>query len=110
MSVTTEYRHIVLNDNGVPVIEGTRIKVKYLAIDHVGSGMSPEEIESEFPPLTLGQIHSALAYYFDHKAEIDAENKRDYKYVQEQRALQDESPLIKRLRALRLEQEQYVSD
>jgi hypothetical protein len=32
--------------------------------------MSPTEIAEQFH-LTLGEVHAALAYYYDHKDEID---------------------------------------
>jgi hypothetical protein len=31
------------------------------------------EILAEFPDLSLAQVYSALAHYYDHQAEIDAE-------------------------------------
>ncbi len=36
-------------------------------------GWSPEELETQYPHLTMSQIHSALAYYWEHKEEMDAE-------------------------------------
>jgi hypothetical protein len=33
---------------------------------------TPEEFQLAHPHLTLAQIHSALAYYFDHREEIEA--------------------------------------
>jgi hypothetical protein len=33
-------------------------------------GMSVDEIAAEYD-LTLGDVHAALAYYFDHRAEVD---------------------------------------
>ena len=34
-------------------------------------GESPETIQENFPVLKLSQIYGAIAYYLDHKAEID---------------------------------------
>jgi hypothetical protein len=34
-------------------------------------GMSPDEIVSEYPTITLSDVHAALAYYFDHRDEVD---------------------------------------
>ena len=38
-------------------------------------GVSPVELQDYFDtrPLTLGEIHAALAYYNDHKGEIEAD-------------------------------------
>ena len=35
--------------------------------------LSPDEVCDQYPELTLAQIHSALAYYYDHREEIQAE-------------------------------------
>ncbi len=34
--------------------------------------MLPEELVKEFPQLTLSAVYGALAYYYDHKEEIDS--------------------------------------
>ena len=41
-----------------------------MAVWHERLGMRPDEIASEFD-LSLAEIHAALAYYFDHRGEID---------------------------------------
>ena len=58
---------------GKPRIAGTRIRVQDVVILHEDQGLSPDEILQHFPHLTLGQIYTALAYYFDHVAEIRKE-------------------------------------
>lgn len=69
----TTYEHIALQENGVPVIAGTNTKVIELVQEVYAWGWSPEEICYQHPYLTLGQVHSALAYYWDHKDELDAD-------------------------------------
>jgi uncharacterized protein (DUF433 family) len=72
MSLTaTRYKHIILDEAGVPCISGTMTKVVELVLSYVSSGSSPEELHLNYPYLSLGQIHSALAYYWDHKTELD---------------------------------------
>jgi uncharacterized protein (DUF433 family) len=61
--VVTTYEHIKLNKNGVPIIEGTNMKVVELVLEAKAYGWSPEELHFQHPYLSLGQIHSALAYY-----------------------------------------------
>jgi uncharacterized protein (DUF433 family) len=73
LSAETRYEHIVLVDEKVPVILGTNMKVIELVLDKVAYGWSPEELHFQHPDLTLGQIHSALAYYWDHQDELDQE-------------------------------------
>src|SRR5437588_3208482 len=57
---------------GKPRIDGTRIKVEMIAEWIAHRGQTPQEVQSSHPRLTLAQIHSALAYYYDHRQEIDA--------------------------------------
>jgi uncharacterized protein (DUF433 family) len=47
---------------GKPRIRATRIRVKDIVIWHEHLGMSPEEIVSEWPHLTLGDAYAAFAY------------------------------------------------
>lgn len=68
----TTYEHIVLDDRGVPVIEGTTMKVIELVLDTLTYGWSPEEAQRQHPYLSLGQVYSALAYYWDHQDVLDA--------------------------------------
>jgi uncharacterized protein (DUF433 family) len=77
----TRYDHILLNEDRVPMIAGTTMKVIDLVLDHVAYGWSPEELHFQHPHLTMGQIHSALAYYWDHKAELDQDIERRLQFV-----------------------------
>src|SRR3954470_11507358 len=58
---------------GHPHILGHRIKVKHVAVWHEQMGMTPTEIVATYPTITLSQVHAALAYYYDHSDEIQAE-------------------------------------
>jgi len=55
---------------GKPRIAGHRITVQNVAIWHERLGKSADEIATEYD-LTLADVYAALAYYFDHRAEID---------------------------------------
>lgn len=57
---------------GRPIIAGTRITVNCIA-GYYQLGMSIDEILDGLQHLTPSQVHSALAYYFDHQDEIDAD-------------------------------------
>ena len=74
--VETRYEHIVLDENKVPVIGGTTMKVIEIVLDSKAYGWSPEELHFQHPYLTLGQIYSALAYYADHQEELDKDIER----------------------------------
>ena len=58
--------------DGKPIIVGTRITVRCIA-GYYQMGMSADEILTTLPHLTLSQVHSALAYYFDHQNEVDTD-------------------------------------
>jgi uncharacterized protein (DUF433 family) len=68
-----------------PRIAGHRIRVQDIVIWHEKLGMSPEEILRDYPTLTLADIHAALAYYWDHRDELE-------------RAIQDETSLAEEFR------------
>ena len=71
--------------SGKPRIAGTRIRVQ----DIVGLteiGRSPDDIVSGYPHITLADVHAALAYYHDHRAEIDQQIKEDEEFVERFRA------------------------
>lgn len=55
---------------GRPVIAGTGVSVRTIAIDN-DRGLSPEEIAADRPPLSLAQIYAGLAFYHAKKQEID---------------------------------------
>ena len=77
----TRYEHIKLSENQVPMISGTTMKVIELIADHLAYGWSPEELRLQHPYLTMGQIHSALAYYWDHKPELDQDIEKRLQFV-----------------------------
>lgn len=77
----TRYEHIVIDDHDVPLIAGTTMKVIELVTAQMAYGWSPEELHFQFPYLSLGQIHSALAYYWDHQEELDRDIARRLELV-----------------------------
>lgn len=97
-TVATDYKHIILDEQKVPIIAGTKTKVVEVVLDKIAYGWSPEEIHLQHQYLSLGQIHSALAYYWDHKAEIDAMIERDLAYVEAMRKAAGPTPFQRRLR------------
>ena len=56
---------------GKPRIAGTRIRVQDIVVWHEINGEGPDSIVAAHPHLTLGDVHSALAYYFEHVDEIN---------------------------------------
>ncbi|HEY6390594.1 MAG TPA: DUF433 domain-containing protein [Bryobacteraceae bacterium] len=65
-------------------VAGHRVRVLDIVTWHEHQGLTPDEIASRVPSITLAEVHAALAYYFDHVEEIQAE-------MREERALADEA-------------------
>jgi uncharacterized protein (DUF433 family) len=96
---TTTDEHICIGADGTPVIAGTTMKVIELVTAQMAYGWSPEELHFQHPYLSLGQIHSALAYYWDHRAEFDVEIERRRQWAEDMRKESGPSPLAAKLRA-----------
>ena len=94
----TDYKHIVLNEDNVAMIAGTRTKVIELVLDSQAYGWSPEELQFQHSNFTMGQIHSALAYYWDHQDELDADIERRWHEVKQLQQRRELSPVEKRLK------------
>lgn len=85
---------------GRPHISGHRIRVQDIAVWHEQRALSADEIAATiYPHLTLGQIHAALAYYFDHISEIRDQIRADEEFTREF-AKQHPSTLRQKLREL----------
>ena|SRR5579859_1907271 len=62
--------------NGQPVIAGTNVRVSDVVASHISRGLAPEELAVNFG-LDLGQVYAALAFYYQHKAEIDQQMRNE---------------------------------
>jgi uncharacterized protein (DUF433 family) len=95
------YPHLWFDNRGRPWIDDTNVKVIEVVCDYTGWCSTAEEMHEQYPHLSLAQIHSALAYYYDHKQEFDEEIARQVQRVDELAAKANaESPFIQRMRAL----------
>src|SRR5258708_32916910 len=83
---------------GRPRIDGHRITVEDVAIWHERMGISPDEIVSAHPSITLSDVHAALAYYYEHRERIDADISDGKRLVEEMKAKAPSSLLRKKLR------------
>ena len=79
------YPHVEFDEKGNPVLSGTTMKIVELVMAQRAHGWSPEELHFQHPELSLGQIHSALAYYWDHKDELDADIEQRSLYAEQAR-------------------------
>ncbi|WP_036485910.1 DUF433 domain-containing protein [Myxosarcina sp. GI1] len=87
LSLITEHIEITPGVcGGKPRIAKHRIKVQDIAIWHERMGMSPDEIVSNYPSISLSDVYAALAYYHDHLEEIRQQIKEDEHYAKELQA------------------------
>jgi hypothetical protein len=54
-----------------------------IVADYLWRGWSAEEIARQYPYLTLGEVHAAMTYFFDHRDEIEDELVAEYRDVEE---------------------------
>lgn len=91
MPATTLDQHIENTPEvcgGKPRLAGRRITVQHIAVEHERLGLSVDEIASEHD-LELAEVYAALAYYHDHRVEIDAAARADEELV---KALRQATP------------------
>ena len=104
-SIETGYKHIVCTPGfygGKPCIDDYKIAVHDIAA-YTHQGSSPEELAANLH-LTLGQIHAALSYYYDHQEQIDREIVEEDAWMKAE-AARDTSPVAERMRQLRAERQ-----
>jgi len=66
---------------GKACIAGHRIRVLDIVVWHEQRGYSPDEIVDLFPGITLADVHAAMAYYFDHRDEIESDFCKDEQWA-----------------------------
>jgi len=81
---------------GKPRIDGHRITVADVAVWYERMGMSPDEIVVAYPTITLSDVHAALAYYYEHREQIDADIREGEECVEKLRA--DQPTLFEKVR------------
>lgn len=93
----TAYQHIVLDSEGVPVVQGANTKVVEVVLHARSSGLTPEQLAEELPHLSPAQIHSALAYYWDHKEALDADIEERREFAEKTRRDMGQPAFVDRL-------------
>lgn len=83
---------------GRPRLSGTRIAVADIVLMHLRLGQSLVEIAGKYN-LSLAAIHVAMAYYYDHRAEIDQNIEDDQAFAEAFRR-NNPSPLQEKLKRL----------
>ena len=102
--------HIEIDQaTGRPCIAGTGIRVWDVYVLSERQGKTPDEIVAAFPHITLADVHAALAYYWDHKEEIDQQMKEADEFVQQLKAAGGPGPLARKLTATETGRDQVSS-
>jgi uncharacterized protein (DUF433 family) len=81
---------------GKPCVKGTRIRVWDIHVWYDLQGQSPEEIVAAFPQLSLASVSAAIAYYLDHREEIEREMKEANEFAARQEAEQGSTRFSRR--------------
>lgn len=98
--VDRSYPHIEKPEGRPARLQNTpRVRVAQLVMDYLDHGWSPEELCYQYPYLTPAEAYAALAYYYDHQAEIDREIEEEGRQAEEDRRKAPPSPFLQRLRA-----------
>lgn len=105
----TGYKHIKLDEEGVARIADTRSRVIDLAMERRAFGYSPEEMQRQHPHLSLAQIHAALAYYWDHRDDLDSEIERRVQGVDKLQQDISPPPVVERLKRVKRDQDKSES-
>ena len=78
--------HIVMTPGvmgGRARVRGTRIRVMDIVASSQLNDWSPVEIVANYDSLSLADVHAALAYYYDHIAEVECAYLEDEAFAEE---------------------------
>lgn len=93
----TTYPHLHFDSSGRAWVDGANVKVSEIAADFLAHGSSVEEMAIQLPSLSPSMIHSALAYYYDHREEYEEAMAASLASSREKAAATMGSPLRLRL-------------
>ncbi len=100
MSVEITYPHLEKREGQPARLRRVpRVRVAQIVMDYLAYGWSVDEMCRQHPYLTPAEAHAAMAYYFDHRAEIDAEVEMEWKEAELSRAEAPPSPFAMRMKA-----------
>jgi uncharacterized protein (DUF433 family) len=92
--------HVDVDDMGVARVAGKRTKVIQIVMDKMANGWNAEEIQAQYPHLSLAEIHAAFAYYYDHQVDLDAQIAESVDRADAGRAQAGDSSVAQKLRAM----------
>lgn len=91
--------HIAQDSRGIAYVEGTHTKVMTIVQNKRASRCTPEQLQAAMPHLPLAQVYAALAFYHDHRAEVDRQIRAAHRKADSIRQAQPPAPTRSELRA-----------
>ena len=70
-----------------------------LVMDYRSRALSPDEMVLHYPYLKIAEVYSAMAYYFDHQQEIDAEIEQEVDQASRENLSKARDPIWHKLKA-----------
>jgi uncharacterized protein (DUF433 family) len=67
--------------SGRPIIAGTTLRVQDIVAGYLYKGYSVADLVKHYPQINHAQAHAALAYYYAHQADIDAQLEEDAEFA-----------------------------
>ncbi len=102
VDVIREHIEVVEGPGGPKArIAGHRIRVEDVVIWHEKLGMTADEIVNQYPTISHADVYAALAYYWDHRAQIERAISDGQAFVDEFRRT-NVGPLEEKLNRRRL--------
>ena len=101
MLIADPTTHIFRDEKGVAWIDETNVKVVEVVRDYLAHAWTPEEMHLHLPHLSLAQIHAALAFFHDHRDELNADIEARAARAESLRTEIENGTLRRRLGALR---------
>jgi uncharacterized protein (DUF433 family) len=103
LSTTPEPVPFVIDKHGTARVGGTRLTLDTVVIEYK-KGAAPEDIVRGFPPITLAEVYSVIAYYLRWKTEVDEYLEEGFEQSEKIRAIMEakhgtEAQALARLRA-----------
>ena len=100
MAVRMTYPHVRKRTGESACLQRVpRIRVAQLVMDYLSYGWSADEMIRQHPALQPAEVHAAMAYYYDHREEIDGEIRAEWKECERAKASRPHSVLALRLLA-----------
>jgi len=100
--ISAKYPHVDYDAAGVAVIAGTKTRVAEIVLDHLAHHWDAKQIHEHHQSLRMGEIHSALAYYYDHEEERQREAQQGRTQVKQAKTNPSRSEILQKLKCLGL--------